>query len=299
MALALNLSVISTGSAVAQTAGGPPIAYVKKSNTGDEIYLVNPENTGLLRLYKAPRKTSIGHIDLRPGGGEIAFTEDFRTLKILSFDSYGRPGVGEPRTVREMTIPCSLFGPDYHPTDGRLAYIEGCGAANFAVWTVQPGATEPNQQPMFGHYGMGRIRWSSSNHNLYYAAQRNDGTSNVYLYERESNNIVSNELGPIEGYATFGVVPEGNTGNKIFWSVGDGTFKLLDTWTQTPFTYAATTLCLRAQGLAFGPGGSAQVYVSPHLAKGDYVMVGASDCSGRPIALTGKGNWGSMVDWRE
>ena len=62
----------------AQTAGGPPVAYVKRVSNGDEIYLVNPDKTGLIRVYKARSKTQIPQFDLRPGGGEIAFPSTIR-----------------------------------------------------------------------------------------------------------------------------------------------------------------------------------------------------------------------------
>src|SRR5688572_32768258 len=95
---AATCAALLTTAVHAQTAGGPPIAYVKRVSNGDEIYLVNPNNTGLTRIYKAPSKIQVTMLDLRPGGGEIAFLENFAKLKILAFDSLGRAEPGNPRT---------------------------------------------------------------------------------------------------------------------------------------------------------------------------------------------------------
>ena len=100
--LAAALLAIGT-TAVAQTAGGPPIAYVKRVSNGDEIHLVSPEGTEGRRIYKARSKVQITQLDLRPGGGEVAFLEGFTTLKILAFDDLGRPLAGNPREIRRVS----------------------------------------------------------------------------------------------------------------------------------------------------------------------------------------------------
>ncbi len=288
VAATVLLASIATA-ALAQTSGGPPIAYVKQFSTGDEIYLINPGGTSQTKLYKAPPKTSINMVDLRPGGGEIAFTESLKTLKVLQFDDYGRPAVGEPRTVSSS---CSLFAPDYHPTNGSLLFIEGCGAANFAVWSVQPGATTKDPDPVFSAYAVGKVRWSRDGAFIYYPAERNDGSSIIYLYRRDAASGATAELGPIDTYRSFDVT---RTGDRIYW--GWGNFKILDLAAAST-TAAATNACFRAADAHFGPGDAEIAYLTTSPVKGSYVMAGASDCSGRDRALTGNGKWGSWLDWR-
>jgi hypothetical protein len=291
-ALALLTGTISAANA--QSTGGPPIAFVKSMSTGDEIYLSNDGKTGLVRLYKAPSKVTINHIDLRPEGGEIAFTESFRKLKILGYNDSGQANAGGPRTVREVASPCAVDGPDYHPANGSIIYIERCGPTP-SVWSVQRGAPGPDAAPLFSGFQIGRVRWSPSANVIYYAGQRNDGSNILYLYRRSTVDGATDELGMIEGYSTFGV---GHSGEKVVWSLNNGGFKLLDVQSATS-TSAATVMCLSAHTMAFGPGDITLVYKTPHQAKGDYVMTRSTACGATPSALTGKGEWGSMVDWRE
>jgi hypothetical protein len=68
------LAAAAGAAATAQTPGGPPIAYVKRLSNGDEIHLISPGGTERLQVYKAKSKVQITMLDLRPGGGEVAFT---------------------------------------------------------------------------------------------------------------------------------------------------------------------------------------------------------------------------------
>lgn len=290
--IAAALAALLAAQANAQTAGAPPIAFVKSLSTGDEIYLINPNGTELTRIYKAPAKVTVNFLDVRPGGGEIAFTENHRRLKVLSFDDYGRPGMGEPRTIRDLPTTCSLFAPDYHPTNGSVVYIEGCGAANFAAWTVQRGAVARDPSSLFGAYALGKVRWSRDGTRIHYAAERAGGSSSLYLYSRDATGAAAEELGPISSYRTFDVT---QTGNRVFW--GWDTFKMLDL-AQHATTGSAVDLCFRGRDAHFGPGDTDVAYITTAPVRGSYIMVGKSSCEGRDAALTGNGKWGAWLDWR-
>jgi hypothetical protein len=294
--LSAACAALLTTAAYAQTAGGPPIAYVKRVSNGDEIYLVNPDNTGLIRVYKAPSKVQVTMLDLRPGGGEVAFLENFAKLKILAFDSYGRAEPGNPRTISTVSSPCTVESPDYHPTDGRLLFVQGCGRDR-AVRTVQPGANSADALPLFGSVAVFRARWSRLGDTIYYIGLRDGALSSdpTYLYRRSSApSGTPEEIGVLNSWSTFDVAREGE---KLFWGNDNFSFKVLDLAGEGASTSNATTLqCPRGLRMAFGPGDTRFVYTTESTKGGHFVIVGPSNC-GSTNSLTGKGSWG-WLDWR-
>ena len=129
MARSLMIAVLLATTATnvqAQTSGGPPIAYAKVAGSGQEIYLVNPDGSGLKKIYATPAKRSVAWLDLKPGGGEVAWVEagsgSPRQIKILSLDGAGNP-VGSPRA---LVGPCAPDTVDYHPTGPLLIISDIC-----------------------------------------------------------------------------------------------------------------------------------------------------------------------------
>lgn len=290
----LTVSVItfSTSIALAQTSGGPPIAYVKRLSNGDEIYLVHPDSTGLIRVYKARSKVQVTMIDLKPGGGEIAFTEGSNTLKILAFDQYGRAEPGNPREIRRVSSPCSVEAPDYHPTNGSLIYTEGCGRDR-AVWSVASGASERSSAPLFSATVF-RNRWSASGDAIYYVGLRpNAGSSDpAYLYRFANSD--HQELGVLNDWQTFDVT---RVGDKVFWG-NNNNFWLFDRSTSTTTSDAELLACPQGTRMTRSSNDTQMVFQSPWArGKGNYVMIGATDCLTDPTALTAAGSWG-WLDWR-
>ena len=288
------LITVATGAA-AQTSGGPSIAYVKRANNGDEIFLVTPQNSGLIRLYKAPGKVQVTMLDLRPGGGEIAFTEGYLALKVLAFDDLGRPLAGNPRTIRRVSSPCTVEAPDYHPADRSFLFVEGCGR-NRAVWRVQEGASSADPTPLFSSLAVYRARWSRLGDQIYYIGLRDGASASdpTYLYRRNFISGETQEVGVLNSWSTFDVA---RTGEKLFWSNGNATFSILDLGSTGATTNAAQLLaCPRGMRMSYSPDDGDFVFTSDSSRGGHYVMVGPSSC-GSPTALTGKASWG-WVDWR-
>ena len=288
-------AALLTSAAYAQTAGGPPIAYVKRVSNGDEIYLVNPNNTGLIRVYKAPSKIQVTMLDLRPGGGEVAFTENHAALKILAFDDLGRALPGNPRVIRRVSSPCTVESPDYHPTNNSLLYVEGCGRDR-SVRTVQGGATQRDEAPIFST-AVFRARWSRLGDTIYYIGLREGALSSdpTYLYRRSSApSGTAEEIGVLNTWSTFDIARDGD---KLFWNSDGLTFKVLDLGGAGATTSNATTLaCPRGIRMAFGPGDTHFVYTTDPNKGGHFVVVSPSSC-GSSNSLTGKGSWG-WLDWR-
>jgi hypothetical protein len=284
----------TTASAQAQTAGGPPIAYVKRASNGDEIYLTNADKTGLIRLYKAPSKIQITMLDLRPGGGEIAFLEGFAKLKIIAFDDYGRASPGNPRTIRTVSSPCTVESPDYHPSNGTLLFVEGCGRDR-AVRTVQRGANSADGSALFSGVAVFRARWSRTGDTIYYIGLRAGaaGSDPTYLYRR-TGSAGSEELGVLNSWNTFDVA---RTGEKVYWG-SEPSFSLLDFASGTATSDAVTLNCPAGSRMTRSPDDTHMVFQSAWArGKGNYVMVGVTNCAVDPTALTGAGSWG-WTDWR-
>ena len=291
---ALLIASVSTP-AKAQTAGGPPIAYVKRVSNGDEIHLASANGPERLRLYKARSKIQITMLDLRPGGGEVAFLENFTTLKILAFDDFGRSLAGNPREIRRVSSPCTLESPDYHPTNGVLLFVEGCGR-NRGVWTVQSGAGQRDAAPVFSSVPVYRARWSRLGDSIYYIGLRDGASSSdpTYLYRRSTTAGTTEELGILNSWTTFDVA---RTGERLFWSGPNSTFVMVDISGSGATTADAEVReCPRGLRMAFSPGDTQIVYTTVPAKGGHYVMAGPSNC-GSPQPLTGKGSWG-WIDWR-
>lgn len=292
--LAAALLAIGT-TAVAQTAGGPPIAYVKRVSNGDEIHLISPEGTEGRRIYKARSKVQITQLDLRPGGGEVAFLEGFTTLKILAFDDLGRPLAGNPREIRRVSSPCSVESPDYHPTNRSLLFVEGC-ARDRAVRTVQEGAPAADSTPIFSSVPVFRARWSASGDVIYYIGIRADAASSdpSYLYRYPLATPVATELGVVNDWQTFDVT---RVGDKVFWG-NNNNFWMLDMASAVTTGDAVALACPRGTRMSRSPDDTQAAFQSPQArGKGNYVMIGVTSCQTDPRALSGQGSWG-WIDWR-
>jgi hypothetical protein len=289
------LLVSAAGAAQAQSVGGPPIAYVKRASNGDEIHLISPDGSERVRIYKAKSKVQVTMLDLRPGGGEIAFTEGHTTLKILAFDSLGRPMPNNPREILRVASPCTIESPDYHPTNGSILFTRGCGRTR-EVGTVSTGESVPNASPLLASWAVTRARWSRLADSIYYVGLREGATSSdpTYLY-RWTADQGPVEVGLLNNWSTFDVA---RTGERIFWGDEQG-FKMLDLSVSGATTSNAVPLsCPRGSRMTRSPDDTQMAFQSPwSRGKGNYVMISATNCSTDPTALTGQGSWG-WIDWR-
>jgi len=289
-----SLLAIGAGGAYAQTSGGPPIAYVKRLSNGDEIHLISATGAERLQIYKAKSKVQVTMLDLRPGGGEVAFMEGYTTLKILAFDDLGRPLPGNPRLIRTVSSPCSVESPDYHP-NGTLLFVEGCGRDR-AVRTVQKDANQADGTPVFGSVHVMRARWNRTGDIIYWLGARPNASSSDpdYLYRFPGSGSQHDELGVITNWGTFDVA---RVGEKVFWGDDQG-FKMLDFSRGATTSDAVTLACPRGTRMTRSPDDTEMAFQSPWArGKGNYVMIGVTSCLTDATALTGAGSWG-WLDWR-
>ena len=286
MIRSMLIAILLAGGAAAPAlpAGGPPIAYIKVAGTAQEIYLQNPDRTGLTKVYTAPRKTGLGWLDLKPGGNEIAFTEKF-SIKIQKFSDSGQPiGAAIP-----ITSSCSAWHPDYHPSgDGRLIYLVSC-SGDFSVWQYTPGSGAAR---LFGTISTNRVRWNRAGTHVYYDEETAFNSGVLRLKRRDITSGTVEDLGPLAGLDSFDVTRTGD--RLIHGSVMS--VKLFDAATMSD-TSQSLDLCIDGDDAHASPDDGQFVFETPHSASGTYVMIHSASCSGAPVALTGKGEW-HKKDWR-
>jgi len=122
IAFICSLVALIAGAAAGSPAAarvGPEIAY----STQTEVFLVNRDGSGKVRLYRSKSNNFISSVALKPGGGTIAFVEDW-TLKFLDYNSAGQP-VGTVRTILPSCY--RLTDVHYHPDGNSVSYREVCG----------------------------------------------------------------------------------------------------------------------------------------------------------------------------
>lgn len=280
-------TLLAVGDASAAEAGGPEIAYVKAAGSSHELYLVNSDGSSLTRLYTGARKTSLSTLDLKPGGNELAFMEGLR-VKIQKFHDNGQAN-GVASAI--PSLPCNITqSPDYHPSgDGKLVFIAACGFGNFSVMTYKSGDAAP--ATLFTVSASNRIRWSRTGDYLYYDEAVSPTSAEMRLKRRNVATGAVTDFGTIRDLNTFDVT---RTGDRLAFGSPLAP-KLLDFTTMSDASQA-TALC-EGNDIHFSPADTQIVHLTPHSAKGDYILIKSSNCSGSPFSLTGKGSWG-MKDWR-
>jgi len=115
----LIIAMLMATSAPALSRVGPEIAF----STSTEVYLVNPDGSGKVRLYRAKSNNFISSVALKPGGGSIAFVENW-VLKFLDYNGAGQP-VGTVRTIKPDCY--RLADAHYNPDGQRVIYRDLCG----------------------------------------------------------------------------------------------------------------------------------------------------------------------------
>lgn len=135
MAIKIPLAAILLSVAI-QVSAAPPIAY-SKLGTGnvDEVWLINPDGTGATRVYRGTAKTTLYNVDVRPGGGQVAFIENQGTNHRIKIVSYDVNGVPQSTTTVPQPAGCTNYGLDFR-ADGLLLFSQLCnGTTNNSIDT--------------------------------------------------------------------------------------------------------------------------------------------------------------------
>lgn len=160
----------SAAAAAAQARVGPEIAY----STATEVYLVNADGSGKVRLHRSKSNDFISSIALKPGGGTVAWVENW-TLKFLDYDSAGRPA-GIVRTIRPVCY--RLADVHFHPDAGSVSYQELCPEGRVVKRIAVPVAANPAPSPtvLFTRAGLQDLgSWDPSGISFVYSAETATG----------------------------------------------------------------------------------------------------------------------------
>lgn len=271
------------GSNAALAAGGPPIAYVK----GSGIYLTNQDGTGTVRLHAVSGKRTIGALDLKPSGNEIAFFEIgtgvTRVIKILSFSDSGTADPAGPRTLSGTCAPDSL---DYHPTEAKLIISETCnGTTSLATIGTDGSGYTPLIQGS-ATLVVGKPRWL--NNGLSYVYYRSVAPGLRYLCRSDDENCSSPIL---SGVAVVWMDVARTSNDILFTSSGSSYVSKVNA-----DTGEVTSNIITGTDGHFSPTDRYVLFESPHLASGDYLHVKDLQTLQQP-RITGKGDYGAK-DWR-
>lgn len=276
--LALPLLLLS---AAGHAAGiGPEIAYVK-AQTYSEIYLIEPDGTGQRLLYRSKLKNRIFSLDMKPGGGELAFeevpshTSGNAVLKILRYDNAGRLISTQTRNV------CRISSLDYHPSGSDLLIQDSCSGTGRLE--TASGALTPVPVPA----GINKVAWRNSTE---------------LIYNRSTSTASDVFVAPISDPSNLTRVGEVRLAQSMDVSTS-GDILLID-----PVDYGSLSLFDVSRGFEekgwqighsgrFSPDDTYVAYSSGFDVRGQYIMIRRLDGQGAPFRLVGKAAFG-VLDWR-
>lgn len=279
--IATLLTSSSAFAAQAQTAGGPPIAYVK-TGAWSEIYLVNPNGSGPIRIYRT--RGQLGAIDLKPGGGEISFVESW-LLRTLTFDSAGRQtGLSAPRGFNCPNA-AQADGLDYHPGGGPTLVADGCGH----IWTLATPTSAPQLQ-IGSSVMLTHPRWLPDGSGFVYTS---GGGGNPVQFWRETYPVSGSPtlLGNLTELPMVNMKNTGNTAVLVYldrYEVWD-----LDASSQTTGCHAD------ARNIQFSPTDAQAVYRTRGGKGGEFILLKNANCSGNVTTVAPKSNYSVEIDWRK
>jgi hypothetical protein len=139
------------------SAAAPPIAFAKNgSGNVDEVWLVNPDGTGAVRVYRGTSKTNVTNVDVRPGGGQVAFIEFYQgsnyRIKVVSYDANG---VAQSTTTVPQPAGCVNQGLDFR-SDGLLLFSQVCNSDTVLSIDTWDGTTVT---PVLANLGQNDTPW--------------------------------------------------------------------------------------------------------------------------------------------
>lgn len=277
--LALVAWLLAGTAATAQIS--PEIAYARGGPRAD-IYLSNfGDGTGRRLLYSGPSRSEVFHVDIRPGGGELAFEEHIKsrsgagltsTIKVINYAENG----SITGSVRSFPLSCLSGSLDYHPTDGTLLYRDCSTPSRIRRLNT---TTAPMTSTDLGlPHDAFLATWLNATNLLYYA----DGK-----YWKVSTADLTSPTEVLT--AARGSLDPSTSGDKVLVS-GFGEIRLLDIVAgQNPHFQVGD------KG-HFSADDQYVLYISGDPGS-QYLLFRRTDGAGRTGNLAGKGNY-TAVDWR-
>ncbi|MBB3763209.1 hypothetical protein [Sphingomicrobium lutaoense] len=258
------------------------------------IYLTNPNGSGTVRLYTTPRKASIGALDLKPGGGEVAIVEragSVISLKLLSYNDNGSL-IGSPRVIPTSCVATKV---DYQPisSDPLLLVTESCVDGS-KISTVRRDGT-----------GYQTVMETVSNPILDHARWLHDGSNFIYVLFEASPSSVPYKLCRLDCVESAGNllwtsntdlswVDVARTSNTVLFTAGVSTTGVYIHRLNIDTGEILKTFIHGTDG-HFSPDDRKVLYETPYAAKGTYLDI--HDTMGPSARITPKGDYGPK-DWR-
>lgn len=278
--LMLVACFLASTAAIAQV--GPEIAYAT-GGARAEIHLINADSSSHRLLYRGQQRTEIFHVDIKPGGGELAIEEHIlqarkpgspepvSAIKIINYDASGSI-VGSVRTLQLSCLTGSL---DYHPTDGTLLF-RNCSNPNRIS---RLNTTTMNISDLGLSHDAFVASWLDATHLLYYADAK---------FWTVSTGALTSPT-EVVAWPSPGSLDTSTSGNRALLS-GFGAIRLID--------IAAGQISLFQVGNKghFSPDDVNVVYITGD-GGGKSVLIRRTDGAGAPTNVTGRGNY-TAVDWQ-
>lgn len=276
----LALGLLLSGTAATAAGTGPQIAYVK-AGTYSEIYLVEPDGSRLRLLYRSGQRLRIFALDMKPGGGELAFeevsccTSGNATLKVVRYDDAGT-------RLETKSLPvCRVLSLDYHPSGNDLLFYDSCsGAKRLNTGTM-------SSTTLAIPVGTNKVSWRSATQLVY---NRSTPTASEMLVASVSSPASATVVGTTDLASSMDVSTAGD--RVLIDPIDFGYLDLfnLNSGSNTP------KFQIGHYG-HFSPDDQYVVYASGYDVRGSYLMIRRTDGSGAPSMLASKGPFGP-VDWR-
>ena len=267
---------------------GPEIAYAK-ANGIPEVHLINPDGTGGRLLYSAPRGTEIFHVDIRPGGGQLALEEHKTpkrganptnsTIKIIDYDGNGSM-VG---SIRTMPLTCLTGSLDYHPTDGTLLYRNCSPQRIYRLNTTTMASSD-----------LGLVHdafiasWLDATRILYHVNATNFADRKLWTVSTADLSAATEVVD-----SPPGTLDTSTSGDKALLSPGSDV-RLVDVTAETIEMFQT-----EAQRGHFSPDDQKVIYITGITfgKPGQFIIIRNFDGSGSPTNLVGRGKF-TALDWR-
>jgi len=285
--LALAAGLLTGTAATAQI--GPEIAYAKGGGRA-EVYLINDDSSGRKLLYRGPSRSEIFHVDIKPGGGELAIEEHVQsksgsevgltsTIKIFNYDAGGSIVVG---SVRTLELDCLSGSIDYHPTDGSLLY-RGC-TAPIRVMRLNT-STLVSSELGLPHNAF-VATWLDSTNLLYYVSSSAHATDGAKFWKFQLGSAAPTL---VVSSSSPGSLDPSSSAATVLVS-GFSEIRQID--------IAAQQISLFQPGDKghFSPNNERVLYITG-TGGGRYMLIRQTDGTGSPTNLAGKGNY-TALDWR-
>jgi hypothetical protein len=269
----------------AANAQGSEIAYATGGGRA-EVHLINADSSGHSLLYTAPRGAEINHVDIRPGGGQLAIEEHVTTkgrtptqiskIKVIDYDANGVM-VGAVRTHQLMCLTGSL---DYHPNGETLLY-RSCDPTT-PIMRLDIASMTATDLGLADNVFI--ASWIDEENVLYWGPN---------AFRTVSINDLANPTFVISHFSP-GLLDVSTTGTQGLSSDGVRIYLL-----NTAAAPSITQLQLPGQRGHFSPGDDLVIYVSGSEVgqKNQNVLIRRTDGAGAVTTLTGQGRYRAL-DWR-